>query len=74
MRVPCPTCDRKGTVNVRHDGPMCYVGPNGESWPQEMCQSCCGSGWVDQPERVRVTREMAIDAGDKSLEGIEIDW
>jgi hypothetical protein len=39
--------------------------------------ACCPGG--DQqgaPEhtRIQVTREMAIDAGDRSLEGMWIDW
>ena len=33
---------------------------------------CCPSG--DGSQRVIVSREMALDAGDPSLEGQEINW
>lgn len=40
------------------------------------CTTCRGSRVVPVPYRVTeyVTREMAIDAGDRSLEGQAVDW
>ncbi len=33
--------------------------------------NCCGNSG---PERVQVTRDMAIDAGEPEMEGTWIDW
>ena len=50
MRILCPTCNGTGTISdPKCIGKcMCYSGPNGETIPQVMCQSCWGSGWVEQ--------------------------
>jgi hypothetical protein len=49
MLIRCPTCHGKGRVpDMSHTGSMCYCDPyTGESWPHEWCQSCAGSGWVE---------------------------
>jgi len=40
------------------------------------CPMCEGRGFIyfETPTYMTVTREMAIDAGDRSLEGTEIQW
>ena len=49
MKLLCPTCHGKGTINdPKCSGTMNYSGPNGESWPQVICLSCDGEGWVDR--------------------------
>jgi len=49
MKVLCPTCGGKGTINDPvPQGSMAYCGPNGESWPQIICQTCGGTGWVEE--------------------------
>lgn len=35
---------------------------------------CCSHEWCDEPQMVQVTRDMAIDAGDRSMEGRWIEW
>lgn len=56
MRILCPTCNGTGTISdPKCIGKcMCYSGPNGETIPQVMCQTCWGSGWilVDYPLKV----------------------
>lgn len=49
MLIRCPTCGGLGTVDKAYPTGtvMGYSGPNGESWPQEICQSCAGSGWCE---------------------------
>ena len=49
MLIRCPTCSGLGTVNQAYPAGtvMGYSGLRGERWPQEMCQSCSGSGWVE---------------------------
>lgn len=39
-----------------------------------VCIACGGRGWnaVEVPHMERVTREMALDAGDSDLEGSEV--
>lgn len=47
MKKPCPTCRGKGSIDdPTINGPMCYNGPNGETWPQVLCRTCSGTGWV----------------------------
>jgi len=48
MKVLCPTCNGKGTINNPkcNDMAMNYCGPNGETAPQVICQTCNGSGWI----------------------------
>lgn len=49
MRVLCPTCGGKGTINdPKITGTISYCGPNGENCPQVICQSCGGTGWVEK--------------------------
>lgn len=50
MKILCPTCGGKGTIaDPKLQGrAMCYAGPNGETCPQVYCQTCSGTGWVDQ--------------------------
>ena len=54
MRVLCPTCHGKRTINdpTLHE-PMAYLDKDGNSWPQVPCQTCGGSGWVDKQHLVR---------------------
>jgi hypothetical protein len=63
VRIPCPTCGRKGTVDKRF-GPgvsMGYYNPNtGDTWPQETCQSCMGSGWVNDGTPIKTDAEVQI--------------
>jgi hypothetical protein len=63
MRIPCPTCHRLGTVDKAYPAgtAMGYVGPNGECWPQETCQTCMGSGWVNDEKPVKTDAEKAIE-------------
>ena len=61
MRIPCPTCHRKGRVPIIHDGPMCYSGRNGENWPHETCQTCMGSGWVNDATPIKTDAQVQID-------------
>lgn len=35
---------------------------------------CCVHEWHQEKEKVQITRDMAIDAGDRSLEGQWIKW
>ena len=55
MLIRCPTCGGKGRVpSARFSGPMMYYNPiTGDSWPHETCQSCAGSGWVEDGGPVR---------------------
>lgn len=49
MRVLCPTCGGKGSIpDPKCSGFMNYCGPNGETSPHVYCQTCGGSGWVEQ--------------------------
>lgn len=45
-----------------------------EQW--EHCPNCndCGVIGYEKPHHVIVTREMAMDAGDLSMEGCQWDW
>jgi len=44
---------------------MCYVGPDGENWPHEMCQTCGMSGWVDMEIRpAEPEKKFRVIAGD----------
>lgn len=52
VKVPCPTCKRKGTVT----DPACfgkligYYNPHtGDRFPQVKCETCNGSGWILKP-------------------------
>lgn len=49
LKFPCPTCHRLGKVPKAFPSGtvMGYCGPDGESWPHELCQTCNGVGWVD---------------------------
>jgi len=49
MLIRCPTCKGLGRVPKAYPSGtvMMYSGPNGENWPHEPCQSCSGSGWVE---------------------------
>lgn len=64
MRVPCPTCNRLGRVPKAYPAgtAMSYCGPNGESWPHETCQSCMGSGWVNDDRPMKTDVQVQIDA------------
>lgn len=48
MKKLCPTCCGRGSIV----DPKCYgmiigyCGPNGETMPMIMCQTCGGSGWI----------------------------
>ena len=62
MRIPCPTCHRKGRVPKIFDGPMSYYNPHtGESWPHETCQTCMGSGWVNDSNPAKTDAEVQIE-------------
>ena len=53
MRVLCPTCGGKKTITdpTIPDGvAMGYCDGQGNSMPQVACQTCGGSGWVEQPQ------------------------
>lgn len=51
MRIVCPTCAGKGSISdPKVSTTIGYVGPNGESSPQVICQTCNGEGWVDVDE------------------------
>ena len=39
---------------------------------EKICEYCGGSGVVQHEYMHYVTREMAIDAGDRSMEGMEM--
>lgn len=61
MRVPCPTCGRLGRLpKVYPDGAVIgYCGFNGEHVPYEKCQSCAGTGWVND-ERAPIRSDAAV--------------
>lgn len=42
----------------------------------EQCPCCPNQGWYAEEHRhiVNITREMAMDAGDPSMEGAQWDW
>jgi hypothetical protein len=40
----------------------------------EPCERCCLAGYIEVPRIMYVTRDMAIDACDRSLEGQPIEW
>ncbi len=50
MQVLCPTCHGNGSIpdpkNVEET--MSYCGPNGESVPYIICQTCNGTGFLDK--------------------------
>jgi hypothetical protein len=87
VRIPCPTCHRKGRVPKIFDGPMSYYNPHtGESWPHETCQTCMGSGWVNDsnpaktddgsasntaPRWIDVTHWMSLPAPPTSKPGAD---
>lgn len=51
MRILCPTCGGKGTINnPKLTGAIYYnySGENGEGCPQVSCQTCGGSGWIEK--------------------------
>lgn len=63
MRKLCPTCGGRGSIdNPKLQGPMCYNGPNGETWPQVTCQTCCGIGWVENgyDEYIDLSQKLPI--------------
>lgn len=64
MRVPCPTCGRLGRVPKAFPvgAVIGYCGPNGERVPYETCQSCGGSGWVNDSNPARCDAEVATGA------------
>ncbi len=53
MKVLCPTCGGKGAI----PDPKCvgltmsYCGPNGEAVPYVCCQTCGGTGWVNETSK-----------------------
>ena len=49
MRIPCTTCNGIGTIPkpLPPGTVMGYLGPNGETWPREFCQTCSGVGWIE---------------------------
>ena len=53
MKILCPTCGGKGSIpDPICDGKcMCYCGPNGESVPYILCQTCYGSGWIEKERK-----------------------
>ena len=52
MRGPCRVCGGVGTINVPMPAGtvMCYCGPNGEPWPQELCPNCAGQKYIGTPD------------------------
>jgi len=50
MKILCPTCQGKGSIpDPRCIGiVMSYSGPNGESCPYIICQTCNGTGWIEE--------------------------
>lgn len=67
MRTKCPVCGGLGTVNKSFgDGMvMGYCGPNGERWPQEICQNCGGAQWVGSPDNADPVSDIIIRSGGK---------
>lgn len=64
MRIPCPTCDRLGRVPKRFGAgvAMGYYNPStGDTWPHEICQTCMGSGWVNDNAPVKTDAQVEID-------------
>lgn len=51
---------------IQTDAPEGY---NPDDYPKDACRSCMAE---QEPQHMLVTREMALDAGDPSLEGQEI--
>ncbi len=53
MKVLCPTCGGKGAIpNPKCVGlTMSYCGPNGEAVPYVCCQTCGGTGWVNETSK-----------------------
>lgn len=65
MLIICPTCKGKGTINSRK-----YIGKaigfcdlEGNTCPQEKCQSCAGAGWVEDGSSVRRAPVAPTDDG-----------
>ena len=52
MKILCPTCHGKGTIDDPkcYGKVMCYLDEDGNAFPQVPCQTCGGSGWVEQQE------------------------
>ena len=49
MRVLCPTCRGKGTINdPKATGPIMYCDKDGNACPQVICQTCGGGGWTGE--------------------------
>lgn len=86
MRMRCPTCGGLGKVPKAMPAGtvMGYVGPEGENWPMEFCQTCGHSGWVDmqvvpsEPEKMRIIDGQAywIVPGAPNVTSTvdEMDW
>lgn len=75
MRVPCPTCGRLGRVPKAYpDGAVIgYCGMNGERVPHETCQSCAGTGWVND-ERAPIRSDAAwLNYGSKETLFDQVD-
>jgi hypothetical protein len=62
MTIPCPTCKRLGKVSKAFPAgtAMSYCGPDGERWPHETCQTCMGSGWVNDDRPIQTDAEKQI--------------
>ena len=64
MRIPCPTCGRLGRVPKAFPtgAVISYCGMNGERVPHETCQSCAGTGWVNDERHIRSDAAVAENA------------
>lgn len=55
MKELCPTCGGRGSIA----DPKCYgiimgyCGPNGETMPMVLCQTCNGTGWIYKNKEVQ---------------------
>lgn len=63
MKLPCPTCHRLGTVPKTYPaGAMIgYCGPSGETVPHETCQTCNGSGWIEDGRHAKSVDAIGSD-------------
>ena len=58
MMIKCCVCGGSGRVPIKHEGPMSYLGPNGESWPMEYCKACGGTGLQEEK---KLNKEDVMD-------------
>lgn len=63
MTVLCPTCHGRKTIDdptIR--GSMAYYDAQGNTWPQVCCQTCFGTGWVEeQADKTERTNYRLLD-------------